>query len=37
VPERALIPATQTAGARIVREGRKVLQQLGLCVLERAA
>jgi len=37
VPERAIIPATRTAGARIVREGRRVLQSLGLSVLERAA
>ena len=37
VPERALIPATRTAGVKIVREGRAILAALGLTVLERAA
>jgi len=37
VPERALIPVTKYAGAKLVREGRSVLAQLGLMVLERAA
>lgn len=37
VPERALIPATATAGQRIIREGRAILKRLGLSVLERAA
>lgn len=37
IPERALIPASNTAGARIVREGRAILKAHGLCVLERAA
>jgi hypothetical protein len=37
IPERALIPATQTAGLRIVREARALLRELGLAVLEKAA
>lgn len=37
VPERALIPATGVAGAKIIREARKVLSALGLSLLERAA
>ena len=37
VPERALIPATRTAGINLVREGRAILSALGLSVLERAA
>jgi hypothetical protein len=37
VPERALIPATKTAGQKLVREGRSVLGKLNLTVLERAA
>jgi uncharacterized protein YdaU (DUF1376 family) len=37
VPERTLIPATQLAGTKIVREARKLLAALGLIVLERAA
>lgn len=37
VPERALIPATLTAGKQIVRDARAVLAALGLIVLERAA
>lgn len=37
IPDRALIPATQTAGIRIVREARAVLRELGLTVLEKAA
>lgn len=35
VPERALIPATEYARAKIVKEGRAVLLALGLSVLER--
>lgn len=37
VPERALIPATRTAAAKIIADGRAVLAALGLSVLERAA
>ncbi len=37
VPERALIPATKTAGQKLVREGRSILGKLNLTVLERAA
>lgn len=37
VPERALIPATRTAAAKIIADGRAVLADLGLSVLERAA
>lgn len=37
VPERALIPATRTAGTKIIREARAVLNALGLQVLEKAA
>ena len=37
VPERALIPATRYAGEKIVRDGRAILAQFGLSVLERAA
>ena len=37
VPERALIPATATAGQRITREARKILKAQGLSVLGRAA
>lgn len=37
VPERALIPATRTAGTKLVRDGRAVLASLGLTVLEKAA
>jgi len=37
VPERALIPATATAGRKIVNEARPVLKKLSLSVLERAA
>lgn len=37
VPERALIPATRTAAAKLVGEGRAILAALGLTVLERAA
>jgi uncharacterized protein YdaU (DUF1376 family) len=37
VPERALIPATRTAGAKLIREARAILSALGLSVLERAA
>lgn len=37
VPDRALIPATRTAGDKIVREARAVLADLGLTVLEKAA
>jgi hypothetical protein len=37
VPDRALIPATATAARKIMGEGRAVLTELGLIVLERAA
>lgn len=37
VPDRALVPATDTAGAKIIREGRTVLHRLGVSVLGRAA
>lgn len=37
VPERALVPATATAGRKLVSEARKVLSALGLFVLEKAA
>lgn len=37
VPDRALIPATRTAAAKLIREGREVLAHLGLMVLEKAA
>lgn len=37
VPERALIPATRTAGTKLVREARSILAQLNLIVLEKAA
>lgn len=37
VPERALIPATRTAGTQLIREGRAILSALGLSVLEKAA
>lgn len=37
IPERALIPATQTAGLRIIREARALLRELGLSILEKAA
>lgn len=37
VPERALIPATKYAGAKLVRDARPILAALGLSVLERAA
>lgn len=37
VPERALIPATRTAGTRLVRDARSILAQLNLIVLEKAA
>lgn len=37
VPERGLIPATATAGRKLVNEGRAVLNKLGLVVMERAA
>ncbi len=37
VPDRALIPATRTAAAKLIREGREVLAHLGLLVLEKAA
>jgi len=37
VPDRALIPATRTAGTQLIRDGRAVLNALGLIVLERAA
>lgn len=37
VPERALIPATGTAGRKIVGEARRVLSGLKLTVLEKAA
>lgn len=37
VPERALVPATATAGRKLVSEARKVLSALGLSVLEKAA
>lgn len=37
LPDRALIPATRTAGDKLVREGRAVLAKLGLTVLDRAA
>lgn len=37
VPERALIPATRMAGAKLIGEARPVLKSLGLAVLERAA
>lgn len=37
VPERALIPATRMAGAKLIRDGRAILAKHGLTVLERAA
>lgn len=37
VPERALIPLNGFAGAKLIKDGRKVLAALGLIVLERAA
>lgn len=37
VPDRALIPATKTAGSKLIRDGRPVLASLGLIVVERAA
>lgn len=37
VPERALIPRNGVAGAKLVREGRKVLAEQNLTVIERAA
>lgn len=37
VPERALIPATRTAGAEIIRQARPILAQLNLTILEKAA
>ena len=37
IPERALIPATATAGRKIVSEARKVLDELEITVLAKAA
>lgn len=37
VPDRALIPATRTAGTKLIREARDVLAKLNLTVLEKAA
>lgn len=37
VPERALIPATRTAGTKLIREARSILAQFNLTVLEKAA
>jgi uncharacterized protein YdaU (DUF1376 family) len=37
VPERALVPATRSAGKKLCGDGRPVLAKLGLTVLERAA
>lgn len=36
VPERALIPATRTAGTRLIREARSLLAEMNLILLERA-
>lgn len=37
IPDRALIPATRIAGAKIIREARPVLASMSISVLERAA
>lgn len=36
IPDRALIPATRTAGSKIVRDARPVLHALSLSVIEKA-